>query len=123
MLAARREADKAAKELDAIGAPALPALPSAPGLPTTDPASAQATTAIQGTPITSVWIPITSTAANAAASHGYRRATTASNASDHPTNTSPPSSPVSTPSSVYVDSPACGWTFVRSAVTPAFPRP
>ena len=38
-------------------------------------------------------------------------------------NASAPSSPVSTPSSVYVDSPACSGISRRSAVAPELPRP
>ena len=64
-------------------------------------------------PITSVCRPSTATAAREAASHGERRRIATNSATSQPAKAASPSRPVSTPSSVYVDSPAFGVTPVR----------
>ena len=79
--------------------------------------------ASQWMPITSVWSPSRSTAAKAAKSHASRRHKPARIAMLQRTNASTPATPASTPSSVYVDSPALISTPVRFATTPAFPSP
>ena len=93
------------------------------GSPASLPASAQTTTAIHGIPITSVWRATKSIAAKArreprrrVAAARAARATTRRRAGRR-------AAPVSTASSVYVDSPASTFTCVRTAVTPALPSP
>ena len=87
------------------------------------PAATHTVNAIQWIPMTSVCSPMASTVANAAASQASRRHRPASTAMLQKTNASAPATPASTPSSVYVDSPARISTPVRFATTPALPSP
>ena len=93
------------------------------GSPSASPAATHTVNAIQWIPITSVWSPSTATAATDAASHCDRGTRATKRATSYPTNATKPSSPASTPSSVYVDSPAFGVSPVRDAETPALPSP
>ena len=87
------------------------------------PARANTTTDSQWMPITSVCSASTATATTDAASHCERGTRATKSATSQPTKAATPSSPASTPSSVYVDSPAFGVTPVRDAETPALPSP
>ena len=96
---------------------------AARGSPSARPAANHTVNASQWMPITSVCTPIARTATNAAASHASRRQRPTRSATLQRTNATTPAMPASTPSSVYVDSPARISTPVRFATTPALPSP